>query len=133
MRSMRAAVLWMLVLAGLPCVAYADGNPTGGIDPAGGIESDPFGGQLDLHLDAAQLPRPAAAPPPLAVEPAPDERYIAAPTPVHERGLSFGVEVKPRGRDSRALVGQHDEPGLQDDVERFIEHSTLGLRGTYRF
>jgi hypothetical protein len=121
---MRRGLSWMLVLMALPCVALADGNAPGEIAPAGPLS-------LDLRLDPAQLPAAAAPPPPIGVAPA--DRHAAA-APASDRGLSFGVEVKPRrAAASRALVAQPDAPGLEDDLERLIEHSTLGLRGTYRF
>ncbi len=132
---MRHAVLWMVVLAGLPGVAHADGDAPGAIDPAASVEAELLvSPALDLRLDARELPAPALPPGQPAIEAAPSDHYGSAVPPTDDRGLSFGVEVQAHGAaDRRALAAQPDEPGLQDDIERLIEHSTLGLRGTYRF
>ena len=132
---MRHAVLWMVVLASLPCAALADGDAPGAIDPAASAEAELLvSPALDLRLDAAELPAPALPPGQPALEAAPSDRYSTAVPPADDRGLSFGVEVQAhRAADRRALAAQPDEPGVQDHIERLIEHSTLGLRGTYRF
>jgi hypothetical protein len=51
-----------------------------------------------------------------------------------DRGLSFGLEVKPRTRMG-ALARQHEEqdPGLGGQLERLLERPAFGLRGRYRF
>ena len=38
-----------------------------------------------------------------------------------------------RATDGLARNLEADQPGLQDDLERLMEHSTLGVRGIYRF
>ena len=62
------------------------------------------------------------------------ERYDAAGRDAADEGLSFGFEVKRRPQfENRMRPDEDESPGLQDDFERLIEHSTLGVRGTYRF
>lgn len=141
---MRHSVLWTLALLGLPGVALADGT-TGpaaeqilpGGEPA--IErtetSTPTSPPaLDLRLDPTQLPS-AQVPPngPRAIRADRAERP-GAEEHAADRGLSFGVEVKPRSRvDSLAREDETDAPGLEDDLQRLIDKGTLGVRGRYRF
>jgi hypothetical protein len=140
---MRQAIVWALVVWAMPGLASAEGVPTAAAAQSmadddldlGRAMAPPASAGLDLRIDPTQLPRSSA---PLAGQPAirakPAERYTGVDPDPSDRGLSFGLELKPRrSTDGLARNAEPDQPGLQDDVERLIEHSTLGLRGTYRF
>ena len=138
---MRDGIVWILALVVLPGVAAANGVQTGaalGIlaenDSANaGVEAGGPSG-LDLHLDPLPLPAPEAPDGAAAIAPGTPERYSGAEPQAPDRGLSFGVELRRyRPADNIARVGEPDEPGLQDDFERLIDRSALGLRGKYRF
>ena len=139
---MRHTMWWILVLLGLPRLAAADGGSPAAAPSAPerepGIESIEKPGAmpapgLDLHLDPTEVPAsPQPAPPALA--PGIADRQVEVDAPAGERGLSFGVEVRPRSQfGTRARQEATDAPGLQDDAERLIERSTIGVRGRYRF
>ena len=137
---MSRTIWWILVLLGLPHVAAADGT-------SGMTAAQAFADQeaavarsetpvtdlpptLDLRIGPPQLPlqNSAAGSRTLGAARA-DRSGDAARGP-----LSFGVELQRRRHvESRAWQDDEDAPGLQDDIERLIEHSTLGVRGTYRF
>jgi hypothetical protein len=135
-------VWWTLVLLALPHVAAADGTT----DLAGAqafadheaaiAHSETPAADLPPSLDLRIAPRQL----PLSESPPADSRALAADRldRYHAQSadgpLSFGVELKQRRHvDSRAWQDDDDAPGLQDDLQRLIEHSTLGVRGTYRF
>ena len=138
---MRRGLLWSLVLLGLPQVAAADG-PIGAAGPPvfPGIEAaieraeappaDALPG-LDLRIDPTPLPpaQPYGAPT-VGTDRADDN----AEQDAADRGLSFGLEVKPRSRIG-ALARQHEteDSGLDGQLDRLIEQPVLGLRGRYRF
>ena len=85
------------------------------------------------HLDPTELPA-SQEPSPRAIAPGAADRQVEADPHATERGLSFGVEVRPRTQfGSRARQEAADAPGLQDDAERLMERSTIGVRGRYRF
>jgi hypothetical protein len=51
-----------------------------------------------------------------------------------DRGLSFGLEIKPRSRiGALARQDQAEDPSLGNQLERLIEQPVLGFRGRYRF
>jgi hypothetical protein len=51
-----------------------------------------------------------------------------------DRGLSFGLEIKPRSRiGALARQDQAEDPSLGDQLERLLEQPVLGVRGRYRF
>lgn len=143
--SMRHIVLWTLVLLGLPGIAVAEGT----IGPAAGQSSPgnepaiertgtsaPAAPQaFDLSIDPTQLPswhdRPGG---PVAIGTDRGQRYSGAAPDAADRGLSFGVEVKPRSRvGNLARETETDAPGLEDNLQRLIDRGTLGVRGRYRF
>lgn len=141
---MRPRALWTLVLLGLPGIAVA-GGATGAaaqpLFPVGepAIErtetaapaSSPA---LDLRVDPTQLPSaqgPPAGPRALRTDGA---QRPGADQHATDRGLSFGVEVRPRSRvGSLARDDGADAPGLEDDLQRLMDRGTLGVRGRYRF
>lgn len=135
---MRHSVLWALVLLVLPGVAAAEGVRTDAVaealhDAVPGATSD-ASSALDLSIDPTLLPGDGMWGGASPIEGAPVQRYTDSASGDDERGLSFGLEVKPRrATDGLARNAETDQPGLEDNVERLIEHSTLGLRGTYRF
>ena len=137
---MSRTIWWILVLLGLPHVAAADGT-------SGMTAAQAFADQeaavarsetpvtdlpptLDLRIGPPQLPLQSSPAGSRALGAARADRSGDA-----ARGpLSFGVELQRRRHvESRAWQDDEDAPGLQDDIERLIEHSTLGVRGTYRF
>ena len=90
---------------------------------------------LDLRIDAMQLqfeqdPQGRAR----AIEAEWTNRDFGAYEPHADRGLSFGLEIKPRSRIG-ALARQDggDDSGLGDQLQRLIERPVFGLRGRYRF
>jgi hypothetical protein len=143
-RAMRRRMWWTLLLLGLPRLAAADGaSPAaapGTPDLQSGIESvetpaahPPPG--LDLHLDPAGVPPAQELPTvPHAIAPGTADRQVDVEPHAAERGLSFGVELRPRSQfGNRARQDAADAPGLRDDAERLMERSTIGVRGRYRF
>jgi hypothetical protein len=142
---MRPRTLWTLVLLGLPRLAAPDGATSPAVEPI------PPGSQpaletaeepaaisrpaLDLRIDPTQLP--ASHDPPRRPRPIGPERmdnYPGADQHATESGLSFDVEIRPRSQfGSEARHEAAPTPGLQDDVERMMERSTVGVRGRYRF
>ena len=135
-------VWWTVVLLALPHVAAADGTTGQAAAQAFADHEAPSARSgtpvadlpptLDLRIVPRQLPLPQSPPA--------DSRALGADRldRYHAQSadgpLSFGVELKRRRHvDSRAWQDDDDAPGLQDDLQRLIEHSTLGVRGTYRF
>ena len=137
---MRRKIWWILVLLGLPHVTAAEG-----------ISGTTAGQALADHEKAvARSEAPVADLPPsldLRILPPQASPSPGAPTISRALGadradradsadgpLSFGLELKRhRQLESRAWQDDEDAPGLQDDIERLIDQSTLGVRGTYRF
>ena len=140
---MRVKSFWMVVLLGLPAIAMADGawgaaGEQAGPDGEPSIEGseppavDPAG--LDLRIDPSELPAQVPSTGLAGPGPARADHHLGAERSATDRGLSFGFEVQRRGRvDSPARTSESDEPGLQDNLERLIDRSAIGLRGTYRF
>lgn len=135
---MRDGIGWIFALLALPGVAAANdvetvaslGSLADAASASAGAEAAAPAG-LDLQIDRLPLPAPAA---PHAIAPSVPERYTAAEPQAAERGLSVGLELRRyRWADHVARVAEPDEPGLQDNVERLIDRSALGLRGRYRF
>jgi hypothetical protein len=139
---MRRGVLWILIVLGLPQVALAEGG-TGSaapIVPGGELAADadatsgaPSGRGLDLWLDPRQLPEwqePQYDASGLESDWADSDTELDAA----DRGLSFGLEIKPRSRIG--ALARQDEPGdsgLGDQLEKLIERPVFELRGRYRF
>jgi hypothetical protein len=139
---MRDGIGWIFALVALPAVAAADDVETvaslGGLADAAsasaGGEAAAAPAGLDLQIDQLPLPAPAAPHAARAIAPSTPERYTGAEPQAAERGLSVGLELRRyRWADHIARVAEPDEPGLQDNVERLIDRSALGLRGRYRF
>ena len=142
---MRRLILCTLALLGLPHFAVADavtGSAAGQIlaeaeVASGGSASRvlEFPPVLDLRIRGRHVltdPDRPIDPDLLGAEGL--ERYDAAGREAADEGLSFGFEVKRRPQfENRMRPDENETPGLQDDFERLIEHSTLGVRGTYRF
>jgi hypothetical protein len=135
---MRHLPIWMLALLVMPAVASA--NSAAGPAPeraAADLERVVPGttaAGLDLRLDAAELDAqyPPAGPSATAIDRR--NRGPAVPSPAAQPGLSFGMELKPRGSiNDLAHMSPVDEPGVQDNLERWLEHSRVGVRGSYRF
>jgi hypothetical protein len=137
---MRRKIWWILVLLGLPHVAAAEGM-TGATaaralaDHEGAVaRSETPVADLPPSLDLRILP-PQASPSrsaPAVSRPLGADRAHSADSA--DGPLSFGLELKRRRQlESRAWQDDEDTPGLQDDIERLIDQSTLGVRGTYRF
>jgi hypothetical protein len=141
---MRRVFFWILLVLGLPQVAGAAAAIGVAAEPmvAGGaaaLERAGTGGsspaELDLRLDARLLGFAQHSPDDWsasAAEWADDDAAIYEPDP--DRGLSFGLEIKPRSRIG-ALARQDDaeDPSLGDQLQKLIENPVLGLRGRYRF
>jgi hypothetical protein len=140
---MRHGILWTLVLLGLPQVAVAGGAVGAAVPPvfpgiAPAIEraeapAPTAPSDLDLRIDPAPLPsaqgRPYGAP---AIEG--DWADLNAEQDAADRGLSFGLEVKPRSRiGALARQNETEDSGLGGQIERLIERPVFGLRGRYRF
>jgi hypothetical protein len=132
---------WTLLLLGLPRLAAADGaSPAAepstpdlqpGIESAETPAAIPPPG-LDLHLDPTEVPPSQELP--HAIPPGSADRQVEADPHAAERGLSFGVELRPRSQfGNRARQDAADAPGLRDDAERLMERSAVGIRGRYRF
>ena len=134
-------IWWTLVLLGLPHVAAADGAT--GMTAAQGLADHEaavvrseapvtdLSPTFDLSIGPPQLPLQS---PPSGSRAFGAERGNRASADSARGPLSFGVELQRRRQlESRAWQDDEDAPGLQDDIERLIEHSTLGVRGTYRF
>lgn len=132
---MRHGFFWMLLVLGLPQVAAAEGAVGADAAPifpvgAPAIEQAEAPPGLDLRIDPAQLG--AAQHQPLALESdwADDDAEFDAA----DRGLSFGLEVKPRSRmGALARQDRGEDAGLGDQLQRLIEQPVLGVRGRYRF
>ena len=139
---MRREILCTLVLLGLPQLALAEGgtgNPApivpGGelaADGTGTAEASPRRG-LARGIDPRRLPdgqEPQSAAPGRESDWADSDAELDAV----DRGLSFGLEIKPRSRMG-ALARQDDteDPSFGDRLERILEQPVLELRGRYRF
>jgi hypothetical protein len=141
---MRRTIWWTLVLLGLPHVAAAADGTTGqaaaqafaGYEAATARSESPSADlppALDLRLVPRPLP-PLQSPPAGSGAPGADRLDHYPRAEPADGPLSFGLELKRRRHvESRAWQDEDDAPGLQDDLQRLIEHSTLGVRGTYRF
>jgi hypothetical protein len=153
-------MLWTVVLLGLPQMAVAEGAtgaPTAPVfpnsDPAVGRAGAPPTNppsELDLRIDPGQLPSlrelpdgalegdwadRAIGPYPYGMPGIEDDGTDGdAKRSAADRGLSFGLEVKPRTRMG-SLARQHEEqdPGLEGQLERLLERPAFGVRGRYRF
>jgi hypothetical protein len=141
---MRRMMWWTLLVLGLPRLAAADGASPAAEpstpDRKPGLENVEAPAavpppELDFGLDPTQLPGAQNPPPhPRAIEPARADRDAGGAQPTAERGLSVGVEIRPRSQfGNRAREEAADAPGLRDDAERLMERSTIGVRGRYRF
>jgi hypothetical protein len=141
---MRRAFFWILLVLGLPQIAGAAAATGVAAEPmvAGGAAAVERAGRgassaagLDLRLDARLLGFAQDSPDDWSaseVEWADHDAAISEPDP--DRGLSFGLEIKPRSRIG-ALARQDDaeHPSLGDQLQRLIENPVLGVRGRYRF
>ena len=142
---MRHSVFWTLILLGLPGVALAEettspaaGQISPGNEPAVERTETPAPAlppALDLSIDPTQLPswhdRPSGR---VTIGADRGQRYLGTAPDAADRGLSFGVEVKPRSRvGSMAREDEADAPGLEDNLQRLMDRGTLGVRGRYRF
>lgn len=139
---MRDGIVWILAVVALPGIAAANGVPPGAVigsladtaNASAGVEAAAAPSGLDLQIDALPLAAPGASNDARAIAPTQPERYSGAEPQAAGRGLSFGVELRRRNTaDNLARAGEPDESGLQDDLERLIDRSALGLRGKYRF
>jgi hypothetical protein len=137
---MSRTLWWTLVLLGLPHVTAADG--TSGMTAAQAF-ADQEAAVARSETPVTDLPPTLdlrIAPPQMSLQSPPsDSRALGAErvdqsADSAEGPMSFGVELQRRRHvESRAWQDEDDAPGMQDDIERVIEHSTLGVRGTYRF
>jgi hypothetical protein len=138
---MRRRIWLILILLGLPHVAAADTAGRVAAQafadheaalPRGERSAASFSPALDLQFVPPQPPplQPSATvSPERQADPADHSRADPA-----AGSLSFGLELqRRRAPESRAWVDDENVPGLQDDIERLIDRSTLGVRGTYRF
>jgi hypothetical protein len=133
-------IWWTLVLLGLPHVAAADG--TTGMTAAQAF-ADHEAAVARSETPVTDLPPTLdlrIAPPQLSLQSPPSGSRALGAERVDQSAdsaegpMSFGVELQRRRHvESRAWQDEDDAPGMQDDIQRLIEHSTLGVRGTYRF
>ena len=139
---MRDEIVLIFALLALPGIAAANGaRPDAALwsvaDNQGvsaGVDAAAAPTGLDLEIDPLPLPAQGASNGARAIAPARPERYTGAESQAADRGLSFGLELRRRNAaDNLARVSEPDEPGLQDDLERLIDRSALGVRGKYRF
>jgi hypothetical protein len=140
MRPMRLGVLWRIGLLGVAVAGGAAGAAAGqalpGNDPA--VEraesADASPSALDLRIDPAPLLSRDLPAGPRTIDPAPADRYTGADEQSPDRGLSFGLELKPRSPiGSLARQDDVEDPSLTDQLEKVIERPALSLRGRYRF
>jgi hypothetical protein len=142
---MRRLILWTLALLGVPHLAAADvatgltaGQVLGDAEAANEASDTrvlEFPPALDLRISGRQLPTGQDRPiDPGVLGAGGVDRYGAAARDSADDGLSFGLEVKRRPQlESRTRPDEDEAPSLQGGIERLIEHSTLGIRGSYRF
>jgi hypothetical protein len=90
---------------------------------------------LDLRIDPSQLPSPpTSSSGPHTIKAGPADRYTGAEEHSPDRGLSFGLELKPRSSIGRlARRDAVEDPSLTDQLQKIIERPALSLRGRYRF
>ena len=138
---MRHVVFCLLLVLGLPQVAAAAaiGAAVEPIRTGGGAALDaaapPVGSPaaLDLRIDGTP-PRVALDAPDGASEAERAGRDIGTYQPHSDRGVSFGLEIKPRSRiGALARQDQAEDPSLGDQLQRLIERPVFGFRGRYRF
>jgi hypothetical protein len=138
------AVFWILLVLGLPQVAAAAAATDVAAEPVfpGGepaierVETPATATPgLDLRIDAKQLwfaQDPSDGASASAAEGA--NRDVGGYEPHADRGLSFGLEIKPRSRiGALAREDGGEDSGLDDQLQKLIEHPVLGVRGRYRF
>jgi hypothetical protein len=140
MRPMRLGMLWRIGLLG---VAVASGATGAAADPALPGDAPPVeraetpaasAPSLDLRIDPGQLLSRDLPAGPRQIDPEPAERYTGADEHASDRGLSFGLELKPRSPiGSLARQDDVEDPSLTDQLEKVIERPALSLRGRYRF
>jgi hypothetical protein len=140
---MRHAFLWILLVLGLPQVAAA--GATGlAAEPmvAGGraaLERAEARGRspapLDLRIDASVLRFGRDSQSGGSASEAEWADHDAGSYEQYpDRGLSFGLEIKPRSRiGALARHDQAEDPSLGDELQKLIENPVLGVRGRYRF
>ena len=140
---MRHGALWTLVLLGLPGIAVADSATGAAAEPVVPLgepaveraeppTTSPPG--LDLRIDPRQLPWEDLATGPSAAEAGRADHELGSEARSIDRGLSFGVEFRPRSRLGR-LAREDDagDPSLGDEFQKLFDQGTLGVRGRYRF
>jgi hypothetical protein len=139
---MRDGIVWIFALLALPGIAAANGarpdaalgSLADNLGVSAGVDATAAPTGLDLEVDPLPPAAQGASNGARAIAPARPERYTGAESQASDRGLSFGLELRRRNAsDNLARVAEPDEPGLQDDLERLIDRSGLGLRGRYRF
>jgi hypothetical protein len=139
-------IIWTLVLLGLPHVAAAAGAAGPSVEqalaePEAAASERPATPADDFALDLRVVPPKTSNVRTRPIDPHAIGRVVratdrsgAARQDKAEEGLSFGLEVRRLPPlESRARREEDDAPGLQDDLQRLIEDSTVGVRGTYRF
>jgi hypothetical protein len=140
MRPMRLGMLWRIGLLGVAVAGGATGAGAGqalpgddpAIEPAETADASPPA--LDLSIDPAQLLTRDLPAGPRRIDPEPADRYTGADEHASDRGLSFGLELKPRSQiGSLARQDDVEDPSLTDQLEKVIERPALSLRGRYRF
>jgi hypothetical protein len=136
---MRHGFFWILLVLALPQVAAAEraigasaapmlAGEAPAVEQADAPAIIPAPG-LDLRIDPAQLLAPQHQPPAFESDWADQfpEQDAA------DRGLSFGLELKPRSRmGALARQGSGEDADL-DQLQRLLEQPVLGVRGRYRF
>ena len=137
---MRHGTLWTLMLLGLPHVADGTAGRA-----AAQVFADHEAAAARSAAPVADLPRTLdlrVVPPQMSPVPSPPADVLAPDAErMHrdhagsgEGALSFGLELqRRRPAEARAWVDDENAPGLQDDIQRLIDRSALGVRGTYHF
>ena len=134
---MRLGVLWRIGLLGVAVAGGATGaaadQASPGNDPAIERAETPAAARpaLDLRIDPTQLPASRGLP---SIEAEPVDRYTGVDEHSTDRGLSFGLELKPRSSIGQlARQDAVEDPSLTDHLQRVIERPALSFRGRYRF